>query len=109
MAKQSSGVPRVTTKVGIGIGSSVPSWRDDMNRMNLQPVRAKVKSGEIDTVIVAFPDVFGRLMGKRFTGKCFVDSIAEHGTHACNYLMTVDLEMEPMIGFKLANWEKGFG
>ncbi len=77
--------------------------------MNLQTLRAKVKSSEIDTVIVAFPDVFGRLMGKRFTGKCFVDSVAEHGTHACNYLMTVDLEMEPMTGFKLANWEKGFG
>src|SRR5882762_10342803 len=77
--------------------------------MNLQTLRSKVKAGEIDTVIVAFPDVFGRLMGKRFTEKYFVDSVVEHGTHACNYLMTVDLEMEPMTGFKLANWEKGFG
>ena len=77
--------------------------------MNLQTLRAKVKSAEIDTVIVAFPDVFGRLMGKRFTGSYFVDSAAEHGTHACNYLLTVDIEMEPMTGFELANWEKGFG
>src|SRR5205823_4776220 len=32
-----------------------------------------------------------------------------HGTHGCSYLLTVDIEMEPMTGFKLANWEKGFG
>jgi len=77
--------------------------------MNLQSLRAKVKSGQIDTVIVAFPDVFGRLMGKRFTGSYFIDAVAQHGTHACNYLLTVDIEMEPMTGFELANWEKGFG
>src|SRR5437660_12538786 len=77
--------------------------------MNLQTLRAKVKSTEIDTVIVAFPDVFGRLMGKRFTGSYFVGSVAEHGTHACNYILTVDIEMERMTGFELANWEQGFG
>ena len=37
--------------------------------MNLQTLRSQVKAGKIDTVIVAFPDVFGRLMGKRFTGQ----------------------------------------
>jgi glutamine synthetase len=77
--------------------------------MNLQALQAKVRTGEIDTVIVAFPDVFGRLVGKRFTGPFFLDSVADHGTHGCNYLLTVDIDMEPMTGFKLANWEKGFG
>src|SRR6476469_8533429 len=77
--------------------------------MNLQTLRSKVKTGAVDTVIVAFVDVFGRLMGKRFTASYFLDAVAEHGTHACNYLLTVDIEMEPMTGFKLANWEKGFG
>jgi glutamine synthetase len=77
--------------------------------MNLNGLRAKIKAGEIDTVVVAFPDVFGRLVGKRFTGEFFLNSVAAHGTHACNYLLTVDIEMEPMTGFKLANWEKGFG
>ncbi len=77
--------------------------------MNLQTLKTKIKSGEIDTVIVAFPDVVGRLIGKRFTGSFFLESVAEHGTHCCNYLLTVDIEMEPMDGFKLANWEKGFG
>src|SRR3954452_25250710 len=77
--------------------------------MELQALRARIESAEIDTVIVAFPDVFGRLIGKRFTGQVFLESVAEHGTHACNYLLAVDIEMEPMSGFNLANWEKGFG
>src|SRR5215831_162896 len=77
--------------------------------MKLQGLRARVRSKSIDTVIVAFPDVFGRLVGKRFEAKHFLDQVAEHGTHACNYLLAVNLEMEPQEGFKLANWESGFG
>lgn len=77
--------------------------------MNFQILKTKIKRGEIDTVIVVFPDVFGRLVGKRFTGQFFLDHVAKEGTHACNYLLTVDIEMEPMTGFKVANWEKGFG
>ncbi len=77
--------------------------------MNLQDLKTKIKSGLIDTVIVGFPDVFGRVVGKRFTGQCFLETVLGHGTHACSYLLTVDIEMEPMEGFKLANWEKGFG
>ena len=77
--------------------------------MNLQTLKAKIRKGEIDTVITVFPDVFGRLVGKRFTGRFFIDHVAGHGTHGCNYLLTVNLEMDPLDGFKLANWDKGFG
>ncbi len=77
--------------------------------MTLEELEVKVKAGEIDTVIVAFPDVFGRLMGKRYVASFFLENVAKHGTHGCNYLLTVDIEMEPMEGFDLANWEKGFG
>ena len=77
--------------------------------MNANELRARIEEGEIDTVIVAIPDVFGRLVGKRFTGKFYLESVAEHGTHGCNYLLTVNIEMDPMEGFKLANWESGFG
>ena len=77
--------------------------------MTLAELEPKVKTGEIDTVIVAFPDVFGRLMGKRFVAAFFLENVARNGTHGCNYLLTVDIEMEPMDGFKLANWEEGFG
>src|SRR5438046_2153415 len=77
--------------------------------MNIQALRTKVRAGSIDTIVVAFPDVFGRLVGKRFDAKFFLEQVASHGTHACNYLLAVNLEMEPQDGFKLANWEKGFG
>ncbi len=77
--------------------------------MNLQTLKTKIGKSEIDTVITVFPDVFGRLVGKRFNGKFFIDQVANHGTHGCNYLLTVNMEMDPQDGFQLANWEKGFG
>lgn len=64
---------------------------------------------QIDTVVVAFPDVYGRLLGKRFTRSHFERSIVKGGTHVCNYLLTVDLEMNPLAGFKLASWDQGYG
>ena len=69
----------------------------------------KVTAEEIETVIVAFTDHFGRLMGKRFDAEFFVDEIARHGTHGCDYLLTVDMEMEPVPGYRFANWELGYG
>jgi glutamine synthetase len=77
--------------------------------LNLAQLKTKLTRGELDTVQVVFPDVFGRLLGKRVTARHFADSILKHGTHACNYLLTVDLEMEPIPGYKLANWESGYG
>lgn len=64
---------------------------------------------EIDTVLVAFPDVFGRLVGKRFTRSHFIRSVVESGTHACNYLLTVDLDLNPLDGFAVASWDQGYG
>lgn len=64
---------------------------------------------QIDTVVVAFPDVYGRLMGKRFTRSFFEKSAVKSGTHMCNYLLTVDLEMNPLPGFELASWDRGYG
>ena len=66
-------------------------------------------AGEIDTVLAVFPDLYGRLMGKRFEAEYFVSQIVEAGTHACDYLLTVDMEMEPVPGYDFANWQKGYG
>src|SRR5215813_13727587 len=77
--------------------------------MNVQALRRQVREGTIDTVIVALVDPFGRLVGKRFRADVFLDSVAKHGTHGCNYLLTVNMEMDPLDGFKVANWEAGFG
>jgi glutamine synthetase len=58
---------------------------------------------------VAFTDHYGRLMGKRFDAGFFVEDCLDHGTHACDYLLTVDMEMEPVAGYRYANWELGYG
>ena len=77
--------------------------------MNLKQLTRLVRSGAIDTVLVAFPDPFGRLVGKRFCADFFLDSVVKQGTHGCNYLLTVNLPMDPLDGFKLASWDTGFG
>ncbi len=74
-----------------------------------EALRRHVEAGEIDTVLVGFTDHYGRLMGKRFDADFFVADALEHGTHGCNYLLTVDMEMEPVSGFAFANWESGYG
>lgn len=77
--------------------------------MNLNTLKSKIAKKEIDTVLIVFPDVFGRLMGKRLTARYFIDQVAESATHGCNYLLTLNMEMDPQDGFNLASWEKGFG
>lgn len=77
--------------------------------MTLSQLTAQVKSGAIDTILVAFPDPFGRLVGKRFRADFFLKSVVSHGTHGCNYLLTVNLDMDPLDGFAVANWASGFG
>jgi glutamine synthetase len=77
--------------------------------MNLQQLTRLVRKGDIDTVLVGFPDPFGRLVGKRFRADFFLESVVGQGTHACSYLLTVNLDMDPLDGFKVANWEAGFG
>lgn len=72
------------------------------------PLLSAIKRGEIHSVILVFPDMQGRWMGKRFTARHFAESIAGHGTHACAYLLTVDMEMDPLPGFALTSWDKGY-
>ncbi len=68
-----------------------------------------VAGGEIETVLLAFPDLYGRLLGKRFDAEFFLDEVADGGTHACDYLLTVDMEMEPVAGYAFASWDQGYG
>jgi glutamine synthetase len=76
--------------------------------LDLRTLRDLVQDGVIDTVLVAFPDVQGRLMGKRVTGHYFLDHVEHDGIHACAYLLTVDVDMEPLPGFRLASWNTGY-
>jgi glutamine synthetase len=77
--------------------------------LTLEALRAMVASGEVDTVIGGFTDHYGRLVGKRFDAEMFVDEVVKSGGHACDYLLTVDMEMEPVPGYAFANWELGYG
>ena len=77
--------------------------------MSVEQLRGMVAAGTIETVVAGFTDHYGRLMGKRFDAEMFVDEVAKSGGHACNYLLTVDMEMEPVPGYKFANWELGYG
>jgi glutamine synthetase len=77
--------------------------------LTLADLKNKVESGEIETVLTVFPDLYGRLVGKRISGEFFLEHTVEHGMHACDYLLTVDMEMDVVSGYKFANWERGYG
>ena len=77
--------------------------------MKIADLQKLMRGGLCDTVLTVFPDMQGRWMGKRVTGKYFLDHVLEHGVEACNYLLTVDVEMEPVQGYAFASWEKGYG
>jgi glutamine synthetase len=76
--------------------------------LSVDDLRAAVAAGGIDTVVCAFPDLYGRLMGKRLDARFFLEDPA-HGTHACDYLFTVDMEMEPIDGYGFSSWSQGYG
>ncbi|HEY3727677.1 MAG TPA: glutamine synthetase family protein [Solirubrobacteraceae bacterium] len=77
--------------------------------MRLDELRERVDSGEIDTVVLALCDMQGRLQGKRFTARHFVEEVAEHVAEGCNYLLAVDVEMTPVSGYEMSSWERGYG
>ena len=78
-------------------------------KLTVPELKERIAGESIETVVVAFTDHYGRLIGKRFDADFFVESAIDEGTHACNYLMTTDMEMEPVAGYEFANWELGYG
>ncbi len=78
--------------------------------MTLDELAAAVTAGEVDTVVAAFTDMQGRLLGKRLDADYFMESAAKgEPVEGCNYLLTVDMEMDPVPGYRIASWERGFG
>src|SRR5882757_9369945 len=77
--------------------------------MTLDELRAQVQDGSIDTVLIALTDMQGRLQGKRLHAQHFVDTVAEHGAEACNYLLAIDVEMNTVEGYAMSSWERGYG
>ena len=80
-------------------------------KLDAATIEGMIESDDIDTVLMVFPDQQGRFMGKRVTGDFFREDIlhGEGAVHACNYLLAVDMEMEPLPGYAYANWDTGYG
>lgn len=77
--------------------------------LSVETLRSDIDSGKIDSVILAFTDMQGRLQGKVIHGRFFNETVLDHGTEACNYLLTVDTEMNTVGGYKMASWDSGYG
>ena len=77
--------------------------------LSVEELHALVAGGEIDTVVLAFPDMQGRLQGKRFAARFFLDEVLHHGTEGCNYLLAVDTEMNTVDGYAMSSWDRGYG
>jgi glutamine synthetase len=86
---------------GRGTGHAAPRQLEELRQM--------VRDGRIDTVVVALTDMQGRLMGKRVQAEAFLKGVVDHGIHFCTYLLGTDMEMNTPDGFKLMNWETGYG
>ncbi|MCX4638141.1 glutamine synthetase [Streptomyces sp. RPA4-5] len=77
--------------------------------LSVEELRVLVDAGEIDTVVLAFTDMQGRLQGKRFAARYFLDTVLDHGTEGCNYLLAVDVDLNTVEGYEMSSWERGYG
>jgi glutamine synthetase len=77
--------------------------------MTLEELAEQAARGTVDTVLLAFADMEGRLQGKRLTAEFFLDEVAEHGAEGCNYLLAVDVDMNTVSGYEMSSWQRGYG
>ena len=91
------------------------SHRTDRTRLrndrhlSVHDLKRRISEGDIDTVVVAFTDMQGRLQGKRMHAAYFVDHVLDHGTEGCNYLLSVDIDMNTVPGYEMSSWDRGYG
>lgn len=86
-----------------------PIHRGGPPQLTLEQLRADVADGTVDTVVVAFTDMQGRLQGKRMHAAFFLEHVLEAGTEGCNYLLAVDVDMNTVDGYAISSWERGYG
>ena len=77
--------------------------------LDFEKLERGIDDGRIETVVTALPDLYGRLVGKRIVAPFFVEEVARHGMHVCDYLLACDMEMDPTPGYAFASWDKGYG
>jgi glutamine synthetase len=77
--------------------------------VTVDELKKAVADGTVDTVLLAIADMEGRLQGKRLTASHFLDDVLEHGAEGCNYLLAVDVDMQPVEGYAMSSWDLGYG
>src|ERR1700751_2814739 len=77
--------------------------------LTMEELRVAIDAGQIDTVVLAFTDMQGRLAGKRLSAEFFLEEVAEHYSEGCNYLLAVDVDMNTVDGYAMSSWERGYG
>ena len=96
-------------KVGLAAAAGVKETEDERKPDDRSGSTDAIAAGEIDTVIVAFADAQGRLVGKRVSARFFQDVVLPHGAEACNYLLSVDVDMNTVDGYAMSSWDTGYG
>jgi glutamine synthetase len=77
--------------------------------LTVEQLRSLVSNGQVDTVVIAFTDMQGRLQGKRLHARYFLEHVLAHGAEGCNYLLAVDVDMNTVEGYAMSSWEQGYG
>src|SRR3984957_7645820 len=77
--------------------------------LTLEQLRVGVSEGKVDSVVLAFTDMQGRLQGKRLAAEFFLDEVAQHYSEGCNYLLAVDVDMNAVDGYAMSSWDRGYG
>ena len=90
-------------------GKAAKAAASEAPQLTMDDLRDRIDEGTIDTVIVCFTDMQGRLQGKRLHAGFFLNHVLDHGTEGCNYLLTVDVEMNTVPGYAMSSWERGYG
>ena len=80
-----------------------------LGMLSLDDLAKEAEAGTIDTVVTAFTDMQGRLFGKRIQVEFFLEEVTDHAIEGCNYLLALEMDMDPVPGYEMANWEKGYG
>src|SRR5207253_2934180 len=81
----------------------------DGRRLSLEQLKVEVLDHAVDTVLLGFPDMQGRLQGKRLAAQYFLSDVLDHRAEACNYLLAVDVDMNTVGGYAMSSWDTGYG
>ncbi len=79
------------------------------SRLTVDQLRIEIADGKVDTVLLAFTDMQGRLQGKRIAGPFFLSDVLGRAAEGCNYLLAVDVDMNTVDGYAMSSWDTGYG